>query len=202
MALTVACIVEGHGEVEAVPVVVRRIAQEALPSLAIKISPPFRLPRSRLLQPSELQRTVELAARRVGNFGGILILLDSDDDCPASMGHELLAWARKARADVPIRVVLAKREFEAWFLAAAESLRGRRGLAATLTSPSDPEAIRGAKEWLAAHMSEGHYSARLDQPALAALFDVSAARRAPSFDKFVRDVTSLLLEASQGAAEG
>jgi hypothetical protein len=202
MDLTIACIVEGHGEVEAVPVVVRRIAQEAFPTLPVRISPPFRLPRSRLLQPSELQRTVEIAARRVGKSGGILILLDSDDDCPASMGSELLARARVARADLPIRVILAKREFEAWFLAAAESLRSHRGLAPNLMGPSDPEAIRGAKEWLSAHMSTGHYSARLDQPALAALFDVSAARRSPSFDKFVRDVTSLLFEASRGTAQG
>ena len=43
-------------------------------------------------------------------------------------------------------VFLAKKEFEAWFLAAAESLRGQQGLPLDLTSPHYPENIRGAKE--------------------------------------------------------
>lgn len=198
----IACIVEGHGELEAVPVVVRRIAQATNPRLAVQLGHPLRIPKSRLVKPSELERAVEIAARRVGVTGGILIVLDSDDGCPAILGPELLERARRVRSDLPIRVVLAKREFEAWFLAAAESLRGRRGLAQDLNSPSDPESIRGAKEWLTAHMAEGqHYVETLDQSALAAVFDLERARRASSFDKFFRDVVSLLRDFSEYGSE-
>ncbi len=193
MTFDLACIVEGHGEVEAVPVTVRRIVSLGSPELVLRIQP-FRVPRNRLVKPDELERSVELAARRAGRNGAILIVLDGDDECPATLGPELLARAQKARSDIPIRVVLAKREFEAWFLASAESLRGRRGLDSDLEAPSDPEAIRGAKEWLTARMGTGQrYVETLDQSALAAVFDLERARQgAPSFDKLFRDVLQLV----------
>jgi len=192
MPVHLACIVEGQGDLEAVPVLLRRIAREVSPERAFQIHP-FRMPRTRLLKPGELERAVDLAARRVGREGGILVVLDSDDDCPAKLGPALLARAARSRSDVPVRVVLAHREFEAWFLAGAESLRGRRGLHADLAAPAEPEGVRGAKEWLSAHMpGDQRYVETLDQPALAAVLDLGTARRAASFDKLWRDVAGLL----------
>jgi len=108
-------------------------------------------------------------------------------------GPDLLTRATTTRPDRPIFVVLAKHEFEAWLLAAAESIRGKRGLPEDLTAPAEPESIRGAKEWLRDHMPPNRaYSSTTDQPALAALFDMQMARRADSFDKFYREVTTLL----------
>ncbi|WP_369407196.1 DUF4276 family protein [Microtetraspora malaysiensis] len=123
-----------------------------------------------------------------------MLLIDSDDDCPATLGPALLDRARHARADKEISVVLAHREFEAWFLAAASSLSGRRGLADPLRPPQDPEAIRGAKEWLSARKTDGtRYKPTVDQAPLADAFDLGQARKnAPSFDKFCRDVERLL----------
>ena len=163
------------------------------PGRPVQFAYSFRVPRTRILKPGELERAVELAARRVGRRGGVLIVLDSDDECPAILGPVLLQRATGIRPDLPIRLVLAKREFEAWFLAAAESLRSRRGLAPNLERPENPESIRGAKEWLTVRMSgERHYVETLDQPALAAVMDFSQARRADSFDKLFRDVSWLL----------
>lgn len=191
--LRIASIVEGHGECEAVPILVRRIASALDPALAPEVRPVIRVPASRLLRQGEIERTVELAARKNAGQGGILVLLDCDDACPAQDGPALLQRAVKARPDVPVSVVLAKREFEAWFLAAAESLRGHRGLSAQLVGPPDPEAIRGAKEWLEKRMSRGQsYAESSDQPALTALFDLNLARRADSFDKCYREVVGLL----------
>ena len=188
-----ACIVEGHGETQALPIVLRRIAQTLNPSLSLRIHPPLRIPRAKLVKPGELERAVEFAARRAGLRGAILVLLDSDDECPKDLAPQLLARARSVRSDLPISVVLAKREFEAWFLAAAESLRGQRGLATDLTGPVEPEEVRGAKEWLTARMSGGrHYVETLDQSALAATFDLALARRADSFNKLFRDFTGLM----------
>ena len=193
MLADLACIVEGDGDVEAVPIALRRIAQEIDPSLKIKIHRPIRVPRTKLVKPGELESYIELAARRAGRDGAIFVVLDSDDDCPATLGPELLGRARKARPDLPISVVLAKREFEGWFLASAESLRGLRGLASDLKPPSDLESIRGTKEWLTARMTAGRsYVETLDQPALAASFDLQQARTAPSFDKFFRDVVAIV----------
>ncbi|MFL6197548.1 MAG: DUF4276 family protein [Thermoanaerobaculia bacterium] len=191
--MKLACIVEGHGEVDAVPILVRRLAQTMQPGLAIQIEQPLRVPRNRLTKPRELERAVELAGRRVGPKGAVLLILDSDDECPASLAPVLLTRACNARPDLAIGVVLAKREFEAWFLAAADSLRGKRGLGPSLSAPEDPESIRGAKEWLTSHMAPGRrYVETLDQPALAATFDLELARRAPSFDKLYREVAALI----------
>jgi hypothetical protein len=191
--LRVAAIVEGHGECEAVPILVRRIARSLDPGLRVSVHPVIRVPGSRLVKRGEIERTVELLARKNGGQGAILVLLDCDDGCPAEEGPALLDRAAKARSDMPVSVVLAKREFESWFLAAAESLRGQRGLPDDFTGPPDPEAIRGAKEWLADRMPRGQgYSESSDQPALTAVFDINAARRVDSFDKCHREVARLL----------
>lgn len=189
----IASIVEGDGECDAVPVLVRRLALELDAAFVPTVLPPLRVPSSKLLKQKELERAVELAARKVMGRGGILILVDCDDGCPALEGPDLLHRAKAVRPNMPIAVVLAKREFEAWFLAAAESLRGQRGLPDTLDVPADPESIRGAKEWLSARMPRGsRYSETNDQAALTARFDMQSARRSDSFDKCHRAVTALL----------
>jgi hypothetical protein len=96
-------------------------------------------------------------------------------------------------------VVLAKKEYESWFLAAAQSLRGQRGLPADLATPATPESIRGAKEWLRKHLpSSRKYSETLDQPELTRYFDLQQARKkADSFDKCFRAVAALLKELCQ-----
>ncbi|MGH9393755.1 MAG: DUF4276 family protein, partial [Terriglobales bacterium] len=95
---------------------------------------------------------------------------------------------------LPCELVLAHSEFETWFVAAAESLRGRRALDDELAAPAEPETIRDAKGWLSAHMPPStRYSETLDQAALAAAFDTDLARRrSPSFDKFCRSLEALV----------
>ena len=138
---------------------------------------------------------MELAARKMQGRGGILILIDCDWDggCPAKDGPALLERAHKARSDLPISVVLAKKEYEAWFIAAAESLCGKRGLPQNLSPDPSPENIRGAKEWLSKQMPRGRrYSETTDQPAFTAVFDMDTAKRADSFDKCYREIIGLL----------
>ena len=186
-------IVEGYGEVEAVPILLRRLAERLSPGFNVDVPRPIRIGRYKILKAGELERVVGLAARRAGTDGCILILLDAEDDCPAELGPELLRRARGERTDYDIRVVLAKAEYEAWFLAAGDSIAGKRGIAETVAPPSEPESIRGAKEWLSARMPSGQpYRPTLHQPALTAIFDLDSARMAPSFDKLWRDVDSLL----------
>jgi hypothetical protein len=198
MEIDLGCVVEGHGEMEALPILIRRIAEAVDPTIALRVHHPIRISRSKLLRPGELERATRLAALNAGGGGAVLIVLDSDDDCPATLAAELLARARHTVGHLPISVVLPKREFEAWFLAAAESLRGVRGLSEELAGPPDPEAVRGAKEWLSDRMVTGRkYRETLDQAALTARFDMAAARRADSFDKLCREVRRLIAVAGQ-----
>ena len=194
MTVQIGCIVEGHGEVAAVPILIRRIAGSLYPELGIDIPHPIRISRDKVIKPGELERAVKLAARKISGQGAIFILLDSDDDCPARLGPELLCRALEARSDLPIAVVLAKREFEAWFLAAAESLRGYKGLKNDLESPNNPEEISGAKGWLKQRRDSRKYRETLDQPGLTDRFDLAQARHADSFDKCYRDIVCLLDE--------
>ena len=187
-------IVEGYGEVQAVPILIRRIADAIVPGTVPQVPQPIRVPRNRLLKAGELERYVELAACQSGADGRILIILDADDDCPRERAPTILQRAKATRSDRRIRVVLACREYEAWFLAAADSLVDGRRLSNDTTAPVDPESIRDAKGWLTDRMAAGGaYKETRDQPPFSHLFDLDQARQgAPSFDKMWRTVEELI----------
>jgi hypothetical protein len=182
-------LVEGHGEVQAAPILVRRVAESLGRSCVVH--PVVRQPRTTLLKAGELERAVTLVGNKVGAGGAVLVMADADDDLACALGPQLLARAQSVRPDRRIGVVLAVREYEAWFLAAAASLRGRRGLPHDLEPPPAPEALRDAKGWLDRQMPRG-YSPTADQPALSQLFDLEQARALPSFAKLIREVDRLL----------
>lgn len=172
---TVVSIVEGAGEVEALPILLRRLAEWIAPYTPIDVQRPIPVKRNRFLKfedGDEFDRILQLAALKSGDNGWILILLDADDDCPVDLGEKI--HQRAARV-VPHRrhsVVLANREFEAWFIAGAESLNGQRGFTPPRGMNRHPETIRGAKEWLSANMVSGKYRETTDQPAFSARIDI------------------------------
>jgi hypothetical protein len=187
-------IVEGHGEVSAVPVLLRAIAQRMAVHY-VEVASPIRRPRSKLVQQESLVQAVELARIQLG-CQAILILLDADDDCPKTFVSDLQGWAQHAAHPIPCAVVLANREYEGWFLSCIESLRGCRGILETSVSEVTPEGIRGAKAALEDKMKPGRkYLETTDQAALSALADweiVYGACR--SFRKFVKETKRLLAE--------
>ena len=191
-SVTLGLIVEGNGEEQATPVLIRHIARACGFHSSIKCSV-RRVPKSQLLKPRELERAVEALTRQIGRSQPILILLDADDDCPKELAANLKARCQAEHADVTISIVIAKKEYEAWFLAAANSLAGHRGMAEHVNPPSDPESVQGAKEWLTAHMpSDQCYSPTRHQSAYSDLMDLSGARLARSFRKFEKEVSGLL----------
>jgi hypothetical protein len=191
--IKVGLVVEGHGEVKAAPVLFRRIANDIDSNVNLEVLPPIRKPRGSLVnKPDELERAVELAALKARPRGGVFVLLDSDDDCPAELAPRLLVRAESAGMGLPVSIILPQREFEGWFLAAAVSIRGKRGLPPDLAPPQNPEEIRGAKGWLRERMRGRVYSETIDQPALAAIFDLNQARVAKSFDKCYRELRNLI----------
>lgn len=177
-------IVEGHGEVTAVPLLIRRIVAIYAPEAYAHVAKPIRVKRDALVQAEGIESAIELAARQTGPADGVLVLLDADKDCPIELART---------PDRAVRVVVAKCEFEAWFLAAAQSLSGRSGLPQSLDPAADPEAVRDAKGWLSARMERGQsYKPTVDQVALAQAIDLELARDgARSFRKFVKDVLEL-----------
>jgi len=192
---SIMCIVEGAGEDAAVRSLVRRIIADIDPNMYIEVPRIFRVHRTKVVRPGQLENAIEAAARRISGRGAILVLLDSDDDCPATLGPELLRRARRQRGDVPISVVLAHREYEAWFLAAAESLRGHRKIDPNFSPPPNPpENYRDAKGQVRTMMRSKSYSTTVDQASLTEYFDITDACSADSFDKCYRDIESLVTQ--------
>jgi hypothetical protein len=192
--LSLACIVEGKGEVTALPILLRRFVPTVSPDVYATVQHLARKSRDILLKQGGFEVTLEIAIRKLPMPGAVLVLLDSDKDCPKELAPALMARAAHTAAGrCAVAVILAKCEFENWFIAAAESIAGHAGLPPGLVAPANPESIRGAKEWLREHMVPGRtYSPTINQPALAATFDLNLARqRAPSFDKFCREVRRL-----------
>lgn len=186
-------VVEGHSEVEALPVLLRRLLAE-LERPEIIVARPVRVKRYRVVRPGELERTLELARRHRQGCDAIMLLLDADDDCPKELAPSLVARATDAGYHLRVGLVLAKPELETWFVGSLESLRGVRGVREGAVSPECPEGIRDAKGYLSAQMTHGRRYVEVDdQPAMANEFDLALARqRCPSFDKFMREVQDIL----------
>lgn len=192
-AVHIASIVEGDGEVTAFPVLLRRMIQHIDPTTEPVAPLGFRHPSGSMLRTGGLERAINAVCELYRDHS-IIVLLDSDDDCPKQLGPELADRARVARPDVEVSIVLAHREYEAWFLAAAESLAGRRNLPMDLTAPPDPEEIRDAKGWLSKQMASNlRYGPTQDQAALSAVFDLEAAKlRSRSFRKLWKVIETIL----------
>jgi hypothetical protein len=136
----------------------------------------------------EFHSKLTLASAKCGAQGWVLILLDADDDCPAAKAPEILERALAVLSHRRLSVVLAQREYEAWFIAAASSINGQRGFqCAAGEAPPAPEGIRDAKGWLGERMV-GSYHERMDQPAFSARLDLALAHeRSRSFRKLCRE---------------
>lgn len=174
--ISIASIVEGDGEVSALPVLLRRLAAEVEPATVVDVPPPIRVRRDKFLnRDDEFRRQLLLAAAKSGDDGWILIVLDADDDCPATLGQSIYDRAQVHIAHRRLSVVLANREFEAWFIAASRSLHGVRGLQLQPDETIEAEVPRNAKGWLRDRMQGGTYSEILDQPAFAARIDLREA---------------------------
>ena len=190
-------IVEGQGDEgdeAAAPILLRRLAVQAQ-AWNVEIARPHRRRRNQLSRMADFQKAVRVAllTRRCA---GVLILFDAEDDCPRECAPQFEAWAREASRDVPSAVVMANREYEAWFLASMESLRGTRHVRADAVNHPEPERPRDAKGEMKRRMEGGRYLETVHQAPLTASLDLAAAyRHCRSFRRLVR-AFGLLLESS------
>lgn len=173
--MTIVPVVEGHREVPAVPVLLRRLAQWITPEMAATIAVPIRVSRDKFLnKEEEFHRILLLAGSKCGDSGWVMALLDADDDGPVDLARRARERAWSIIPHQPVSVVVPKREFEAWCLACASSLNNVRGLAVTELPHAYAEDVRGAKEWLGKRMPGG-YGETADQAAFCARMDLPMA---------------------------
>lgn len=188
---TVAPIVEGHGEMPAVRTLIRRIGLELMGTY-VAVEQPFRLDSAKMLKPEDLEKAVRLQAMRVRGTGGVLVLRDGDgpgETCPVGLAASMAP--RAELVPVGVEVVIARHEYEAWFLAAAESLRPHPSVLESARAPDDPEAKRDAKGQLQQLMNES-YKETLHQAKFSAVMDLHMAmERSRSFRRMVNAVATL-----------
>lgn len=178
MSLVIAPIVEGHGDFEAVPVLLRRL----LPP-EVRIARPVRCPRSKFSASLEFLRYVRIARANIqpAERGTILILIDADEDCPAQLGPQLLVAAQSAAVDARVLVSLAKREFECWLVGGLDS-----------ASVEDPESVGKPKHRLA-ELNGGRYKETADQAKFTARINIERlSQRSQSFRRLTMRLAALL----------
>jgi hypothetical protein len=164
--MIVSCIVEGHGEIDALPVLLRRLAAWKTPDIPVTINRPARLPKGKILHDDkELRRHLELAASKCGQDGWILVLFDSDQDCPMQLAESVGQRATQMLPHRRISIVVANCEYEAWFIAGSPHNQIR----------DFPEDIRDAKGWVARNLLNGHYDEILHQPRFSQSLDLDSA---------------------------
>lgn len=176
--MTVTPIVEGDGEVSALPVLLRRISDWRTPGITAQITTPIRVRKDRFLnKDAEFSRYLQLAALKAGADGWVILLLDADDSCPVSLGQQILERARSINSNWRLATVLANREYESWFIAAAPSLHGHKGF---VFDPGDQthlfaEIPRDAKGWINKRMGAARYRETIDQASFSSKIDLRLA---------------------------
>lgn len=173
--MIVQTIVEGIGEVQAIPLLFRRLAGVAGVH-DLQIATPIRYSRHDIVAGLGAERAAGVARARGAD--SLVVVFDADDDCPVEAARAAAGHFASVAPDLASWVVVADREYETWFLGAIDSLRGRRGISADAASHDAPESPRDAKGELTWRMDGSRvYSPRGDQPAFTALFAMDSAYR-------------------------
>ena len=202
---TLHLLVEGEGDIQAAPILLRRLLQEQHGRYDWQVDPKhtmkvWGLAKLRNRLPDYIEHL-----RNKSSCHGAMILLDLEDQLPC---EEAPALAEEIAAlqplPFPIVVVFACREYESWFLAGLASIAmGSSHFPDGLTYPNDPEAKRGAKEELDKQMPPlVKYKEVLHQAEFTKLLNFEEARRAPSFRRLERALGELLMAVDTDGGAG
>lgn len=177
-------IVEGDGDVAAVPVLLRRILQ-AHSRFDVQILPPHKrgeLPKVK----SNFERFFKAAA-----LESVPVLCVLDFDCAHCVDvikdeRDLKQQANKLHPLIAFEACFIVKEFESFFL--WDEMGSRKVLSSIVRGtafPANPEEIRGAKEWLSKAQPSGiAYKPTVHQAKLAAAVDLNILRtKSPSYQR-------------------
>lgn len=179
------CIVEGKGDVQAMPDLCARILFSLAASQWVVDKNPIRRPRSQLVDEKTkspnrpckqdgVAKALAMAAAR--HPDAVLVTCDADDDCPGVWAQSIVSAQGRS---TPTAAVMAVREFEAWLLWEYDD----KDLAKV--KASDPERVRDAKGRLQRLVAG--YDPIAHQLELTHRIDMQYLRkRSRSFDKLVR----------------
>lgn len=198
-------LVEGAGDEQAAPPLIRRLLHEEHQRYDWLVDPKHVMKVGSLAKlRGRLANYIE-HLRAKASCAGALILLDLEDQLPCEEAPVLAEEiARLQPLPFPVVIVFAHREYESWFLAGLAGIAaGSPHFPAGLTYPNDPEAKRGAKEELDKRMpATVKYNPVLHQAEFTRLLRFEEARRAPSFRRLERALGELLAAAGTNGGAG
>jgi len=174
-------VVEGRGEQQALPLLLRRHRADSGDYRDILSAPVVCHGRDKALMRNGVEGFVATAAARPG-CRGVLVVLDAEGDAACQLGPELQRRAQLVTA-TPVAVCLAEPMYEGWLVASAETLQ-LEGL--TFAQVRNPEAaIRNALGV--------NYIKPTWQPRLTARIDFNLAiPRSPSLRRTLERLDSLM----------
>lgn len=195
-------IVEGDGEVTAVPALLRKILAVSM-RYDIEITRPKNANgRTNLTKNGGLERFIRLAWKELGNgprYGAILILLDAEGECPLEIARGLSNRVQTMGIAFPVVIVVANNMYEAWFLASIQSIAGQLDLPTGIQPPTDPEAVGNPKSWINRHFPRDRaYKETQDQEAMSHRIDLGLASRSRSFQRLLHAVDEALQAIDRG----
>lgn len=187
-------IVEGPGEVEAVPALIWKLLAE-MERYDIQVGDVQNAHGcGNLTVSGGVERFVGNAWKK-HDCGAVLILMDAEEQCAMQLATDFSRRILAMGVRFPVATVIAKCEYEAWFLASLETITGesfgnRQGLPVGLLYPGEVEERVGVKGWITRQLSEGRiYKETLDQVAMTRLIDLERARqRSRSFRRLCHAV--------------
>ena len=201
--------VEGQGDEQAVPILVKRVLKEVIgeqfASNPVDICDAWRVGHLRKLQNPDNKQWIRLleAARR-NEASAVLLVLDGDNLgklCPVNVAKSLIKSAKPCGAGVgfSVGVVFAMQEMESWFIADAQALslspntqpsRRAKPLAAIPDNLEDNP--RDAKGWLSNNMPND-YKPTIHQAEFASRLNIHTVRsqNLRSFQRFEHAVQLL-----------
>ena len=184
-------IIEGYGEVAAVPRLLRRLLSD-LSVYDVGVGPPINAHGVTALA-TRFEDFLKLAERRP-NCCGVLVLQDCEDGCAKGIAADRVRRIVTRGCKHPVAVAIATRMYEAWLVASIGSIAGTRGIPADASFSGDPEGLSSPKAWLGRHMPSGRaYKETTDQAAMTERMDFGLARTCRSFRR-LESALSFLLE--------
>lgn len=197
-------IVEGVGEVEAVPLLLRRLLQEEFARYDWQVAKPKNAHGcGNLLTPGGLEKFLQYAQLE-STCAAVLVLMDGDsvevlppdqrpeEDCAPGFAQLLARRAAAIQPQVPVVIVVATWEYEAWFLASIETME-ITGLSSYHAAMAD---TRSPKGWIDRHLPPGQkYLETIDQAKMTHKLDFRRVEERSRSFRRLKNALSQLLEA-------
>lgn len=201
-------IVEGDGEVNALPILIRRLLQEVFQDYSWQVLSPHNAKGcANLTIPHGIERLVQRVVQ-AGPCDAILVLLDCDAaeslfkskilkhrDCPYHLAQHLAERIQRTAPPVSAVVTVAKWEYEVWLLASLEHITTNTKYShlAQHPMPNDIEAIPSPKKWFKDRFPQRYpYAETFDQAKMTALIDIPTVyARSRSFRRLQHAIEQL-----------